>query len=118
MPPPGMPRASRRASPEVPPVAHDGVLYEPLTSRDVPDVDPQTVYVVARDAATRAPLWWVALYRIEFIPHLERDVQMVPIRSLALSADGGRLIAENSRGRRFEVDVASHGVRELPAASQ
>ncbi|HEX7689812.1 MAG TPA: hypothetical protein VF453_19050 [Burkholderiaceae bacterium] len=116
MPPPGMPRASRRAPPEVPPVEHDGVLYEPLASRDVSEVDPQTVYVVARDAATRTPLWWTPLYRIELVPHLERDVQMVFIRSLALSEDGHRLLAENSRGRRFEIDIASHEVHELPAA--
>lgn len=112
MPPPGLPEASRAAPPSVPPVVHDGVLYEAMTDHDVPDLDPQTTYLVARDAATRRPLWTVALYRIELIPHLETDVQDVFLTSLKLSADGKRLLVDDEAGRHFVVDIATRSAHQ------
>lgn len=116
MPPPGLPSASRAAPPDVPPVLQDGVLYEELMDDDVPGLDPRTTCLVARDAATRAPLWTVGLYTVPLIPELEADVQAVFFRSLRLSDDGRRLLVEDERGRRFSVDIATRTAQPLAAA--
>ena len=113
MHPPGLPSASRGAPPDVPPVLRDGVLFEELMDNDVPGLDPRTTYLVARDAATRAPLWTVALYTVPLIPELETDVQAVFFSSLRSSDDGTRLLVEDERGRRYAVDIATRTAQAL-----
>lgn len=116
---PGFPEASRSAPPEVRPVVHEGVRYEQLEGQRLPDIDPESGYVVAYDDATNAVLWTALNYRFEPMPHLagiETDVLKSFFASMALSADGKQLLIVDERGRHFALDLATRGVRETPDA--
>ena len=115
MPSSGLPSASRTAPPRVPPVLHDGVLYE-QGGRDVPGRHPDASYVVARDPESRAVLWAVEVYRIVPIEDLERDVQEVYFRSMRLGEDGARLLVEDERRRQYAVDIAARTAQRLDPA--
>jgi len=113
---PGFPQASRSAPPEVPPVVHDGVRYEQYEDLHLPDIDPDSRYVVALDDATNAVLWTARIYRlepIEHVPGLEQDVQKVFFASMKLSGDGKQLLIVDEMERQFALDIATHSVRQI-----
>ena len=114
---PGLPQASRSAPPEVRPVVHDGVRYEQLEDLRLPDIDPDSSYVVALDDATNAVLWTARIYHLEpleHLPGLEQDVQKVFFASMTLSADGKQLLIVDEMERHFTLDLATRGVRQAP----
>jgi hypothetical protein len=109
------PRASRRAPRRVEPVVHDGVRYEQVIGKVLPEQDDTGRWLAAYDVATDKLLWGVKVYDTPHIAELERDVQAVFFASLRLE-DGGRvLLVANERGRRFSIDLATHVVHEIPA---
>lgn len=110
---PGFPQASRSAPPEVLPVVHDGVRYEPLEGQRLPNIDPDSAYVVAFDDATNVVLWTAEIFHLEPMPHLagiETDVLKVFFASMKLSADGKQLLIVDERDRRFTLDLATRSV--------
>lgn len=105
------PSASRAPSPRVPPVFIAGVRYAQVAGD--PAVDGQVGgFLAAYDASSRE-LWRIKVYENPRRPELEGDVQDVWFRSLR--AEDGRLLIENERGERFEVDPVARRVRGLPA---
>ena len=109
------PRASRRAPRRVEPVVHDGVRYEQVIGKMLPEQDDTGRYLAAFDATTNGLLWGVKVYDTPQIAELERDVQAVFFASMQLQDGGHALQVTNERGRRFVVDLDTHAVRELPA---
>ncbi|HEY0714058.1 MAG TPA: hypothetical protein VGF45_15365, partial [Polyangia bacterium] len=68
-------------------------------------------HVQAVDKKSGKPLWLREVYRVKVDPQLEGDVQDVFITGLRVR--GRKLIVENERKERFEMDLASGRVRAL-----
>lgn len=103
--------ASRAPPPCVPAVFVAGVCYAQVAG-DVA-VDGQVGGIlVARDSSSRE-LWRLPVYANPRRPGLEGDVQDVWFRSMRV--EGGKLLIENERGERFEVDPQTRRVFSRPA---
>jgi hypothetical protein len=100
------PTASRAPPPRVAPVFIAGVRYAQAAGEI--DTDGQKGGILAAYDASNRELWRLRLYENVRIPGLEGDVQDVYFRSMR--ADGSRLLIENERGERFEVDTATRHV--------
>ena len=109
-----MPKPKRVGPPDVAPVTVGDVRYEALPWGRERGLDQNGGYVVAKDAATGRELWVARIYRIEYVPKLETDVQDIFIRSLAPSDDGHDLVVTDERGREFQLDLATHDARPVP----
>jgi hypothetical protein len=105
------PTASRAPPPRVPPVFIAGVRYAQVAGD--PETDGQVGGLLAAYDASNRELWRLKVYPNARRPGLEGDVQDVWFRSLR--AEGGRLLVENERGERFEIDPAARRVHGLPA---
>jgi hypothetical protein len=107
------PTASRAPPPRVPPVFIAGVRYAQVAGD--PETDGQVGGLLAAYDASNRELWRLKVYPNPRRPGLEGDVQDVWFRSLR--AEGGRLLIENERGERFEIDPAARRVQGLPASA-
>jgi hypothetical protein len=107
------PTASRAPPPRVPPVFIAGVRYAQVAGD--PETDGQVGGLLAAYDASNRELWRLKVYPNARRPGLEGDVQDVWFRSLR--AEGGRLLIENERGERFEIDPAARRVHGLPASA-
>ena len=105
------PTASRAPPPRVGPVFIAGVRYAQVAG--TLDADGQVGGILAAYDASNRELWRLRLYENVRVPGLEGDVQDVFFRSMR--ADGVRLLIENERGERFEVDTATRHVVGHPA---
>lgn len=105
------PSASRAPPPRVPPVFIAGVRYAQVPG-DL-ETDGQVGGILAAYDASSRELWRLKVYENPRRPELEGDVQDVWFRSLR--AEGGKLLIENERGERFEVDPATRHVFSRPA---
>lgn len=105
------PNASRAPPPRVAPVLIAGVRYAQVAGAI--DTDGQVGGILGAFDASGCELWRLRLYGNVRIPGLEGDVQDVHFRSMR--ADGARLLIENERGERFEVDTATRDVVGHPA---
>lgn len=108
---PAKPSASRAPPPRVPPVFVAGVRYAQVAGD--PDTDGQVGGLLAAYDASNRELWRLKVYVNARRPGLEGDVQDVWFRSLR--AEGDKLLIENERGERFEVDPATRQVLGQPA---
>ncbi len=105
------PSASRAPPPRVPPVFIAGVRYAQVPG-DL-EKDGQVGGMLAAYDASNRELWRLKVYENPRRPELEGDVQDVWFRSLR--AEGSKLLIENERGERFEVDPATRHVSGRPA---
>ncbi len=62
-------------------------------------------YLRAVDAETGDEAWTLRVYRIDYDPHLEDDVQDIFIRSIEPSGTDATLLVTDERGRRYSVDL-------------
>ncbi len=110
-PPDGPPTrsSSRIRAPEVAPVVHDGIRYEQLKAPSSEGLAPGG-YVTATAVASGERLWLATLYETTLDPNKETDVQIVFLRSLRLSSDGLSLLAEDEKGRKYEISTRSGDV--------
>lgn len=67
-------------------------------------------YIEAFEAATGKPAWLLQVYKIDYEPKLEEDVQDRFIRQLALACKDRILLVTDERGRCFEVELATRQV--------
>lgn len=100
------PGASRPAPPRVRPVCVGGVCYAQAAGDLISD--GQVGGILAAYDKSKRELWRLKVYENGRRPDLEGDVQDVWFRSLR--ADGDKLVIENERGERFEVDPATREV--------
>lgn len=105
------PSASRAPPPRVPPVFIAGMRYAQVPGD--PETDGQVGGILAACDASNREVWRLKVYDNPRRPELEGDVQDVWFRSLR--AEGGKLLIENERGERFEVDPATRHVSGRPA---
>lgn len=100
------PSASRAPPPRVAPVFIAGMRYAQVPG-DV-ETDGQVGGILAAYDASNREVWRLKVYPNPRRPELEGDVQDVWFRSMRV--DGGKLLIENERGERFEVDPATRHV--------
>ena len=108
---PNKPSASRVRPPRVPPVFIAGMRYAQVPGDA--ETDGQVGGIFAAYDASNREVWRLKVYENARRPELEGDVQDVWFRSLR--AEGGKLLIENERGERFEVDPATRHVLGHPA---
>lgn len=103
--------ASRAPPPHVPPVWIAGMRYAQVAG-DL-ETDGQVGGILAAYDASHRQVWRRKVYENARRPEREGDVQDVWFRSLRV--EGGKLLIENERGERFEVDPATGRVHGRPA---
>ncbi len=85
---------------------------EPVIYKEIKFIAPNTPekmgYVEAWDIKTNKKLWELKVYEVKINPQIEADVQWKFITSLYIY--GGKLIAVNEAGKRYEVDIAAKKV--------
>ncbi|RYF75967.1 MAG: hypothetical protein EOO29_23250 [Comamonadaceae bacterium] len=96
---------SRIPAATVAPVVIEGVSYEQVKNGLQAGLDQMGGFLQARNVASGEVLWVLKVYENPRNPEREGDVQDVFFRSMTLH-DGGKLLIENERGRRFVVDPA------------
>lgn len=106
-----MPKPKRVGPPTVEPVTLGGVRYEAPPWGRGRGLDQNGGYVVATDASSGRELWKVRVYRIDYDPALESDVQDIFIKSIAPGANGHELTVTDERGREFVLDLSTHEAR-------
>lgn len=105
------PAAKRTPPPRIPSVFIAGVRYAQVPG-DVETDGQIGGFLAAYDGSNRE-IWRIKVYDNPRRPELEGDVQDVWFRSLR--AEGGKLLIENERGLRIEVDPATRRVSGHPA---
>lgn len=108
------PTASRGRPPHVPPVFIAGIRYAQVAGNVAAD-GMISGTLAAYDPSNRE-VWRLKVYGHPRRPELEGDVQDVWFRSLRV--EGGKLLIENERGERFEVDPATRHVLVHPAPTR
>jgi hypothetical protein len=108
------PTASRARPPHVPPVFIAGIRYAQVPGHV--ETDGAASGILAACDASNREVWRLKVHEHPRRPELEGDVQDVWFRSLRV--EGGKLLIENERGERFEVDPATRHVLALPAPTR
>lgn len=109
-----LPKPSRRPPPQVDPIEHKGVRYEQETQGLRHGLDRTTGYLVAVDPASGERLWTLKVYDSGNIEHLEKDVQWIFFKSMALVEGRDELLIENEVGNRYRVDLQQRTVSPAP----
>ncbi len=108
---PSKPSASRAPPPRVAPVLLGGIRYAQIAGD--PKTDGQAGGFLAAYDSSNRELWRLKVYDNPRRPELEGDVQDVWFRSLRV--ESSKLLIENERGERFEIDPATRRVLTRPA---
>jgi len=108
--------AKRGNVPKVPAVRVGDVRYEQARLSRKEAGDGQRLgYLAAYRGDTDELLWRVRVYAIQYVPHLEGDVQDVFFTAMRLSPDGRQILIDNELGKHFAVDIdGEHAVHALP----
>lgn len=101
--------AKRMGPEEVPPIATDTAVF---SAPHFPEGNrPQNGGVVeARDPKTKKLLWQVQVYKIQYDPSLEKDVQDVFIKSMTLDQVHNLLILSDEKSRLFVLNLTTRKV--------
>ena len=111
-PPVASGKSAKRAGPdEVPPVRMGDTIYEAVHWGAARGLAHDGGYVRALDAATGRELWVLEVYRVEYDPRREHDVQDVFITTLRAGSSGQTLDVGDEAGRRYEIDLRARTVR-------
>ena len=102
--------AKRLPPTPVTPIPHCGVIYlAPPFIRDRSGKPLQRGgYIEAHDSKTGKLLWRVRIYKTQYDPRLETDMQDVFITRLSLEDD--TLIVSDEKSRRFRLDLETRHV--------
>lgn len=113
-----MESAKRRAPTPVKPVVAKGVRYEQMRRAKDLGFTQSGGIIAAIEDKTDKVLWTVQLYTIAYDPAEEQDAQEVYVKELALDKSGRALLATDERRRVWSVDLATHAVTPVGAATR
>ncbi len=105
---------SRSIPPQVPAIVHQGVRYEQVMNGIRQGLPHRNGYLSATDVASGQRLWTAQVYEVQYDAALEKDVQDVYFKQMALTPDQQQLSIENEAGKRFLVNLSSHAVTPAP----
>ena len=106
----GMPAGKRVGPADVNPVTTNGVRYEVLHWGRERGLEQNGGYIVAVDSTSGKELWLAKIYKANYKPKLETDVQDVFIRSIELSDDNKLLNIIDENGHQFTLDLNTQKV--------
>lgn len=92
-------------------VKYEAVLWSEPTWGSDPLPDTATAFLVAMDAHSGAELWRAKLYDVRFDADMERDKQEIYVERLSLNLTRSKLKAVDERGRKYQIDLATHAVQ-------
>jgi hypothetical protein len=104
--------SQKRKIPKTAPVSRGGIRYEVVSGAKERGFTQNGGVIAAVDETSQKQLWTLVVYKVDFDPTEEEDVQDVYITKLALSKDGKQLIVDNERHRRFVVTLSDRTVVE------
>jgi len=105
--------AKRKAPKHVDPLVLNGVRYEVALDIRELGYNGHGGVIAACDKMTGRQLWHVQVYRTEYNPSFERDVQEAYITEIVAIEDGKALLVNNERQRRFRLDLTDRSVKML-----
>jgi len=107
--------SKKRAEPEaVEPVVIGARRYEVVPSGRARGMKQDGGVIRAVDVTSGDELWYLEVYRVTFDPNVETDKQEIYIARLTPTTDGGSLLVETERGRRYRVDLRTRAVTDEP----
>ena len=95
--------ASRGPPKKVEDIVHKGIKYSAPWGK--------MGYIEARDVNTNEFLWDLKVYEVEYLPHLEKDVQETYIISLEIKSEG--LEITNERNEKYFVDLETKRIKKI-----
>lgn len=102
--------SAKRASPvPVGPVTTAGVRYEAPHWSFENACKTNGGCIEARDAGSNQLLWYVQVYKVRYIPLMEKDVQDVFITTISI--EGHDLVVVDEKGRKHNIDLRTRKVR-------
>ena len=102
---------AKRASPApIAPITTAGVRYEAPHWSFQNACKTNGGCIEARDARSNQELlWYVQVYKVRYLPFLERDVQDVFVASISVEEDD--LVVVDEKGRKHNIDLTTRKVR-------
>ncbi|HEX4044943.1 MAG TPA: hypothetical protein VHZ76_04685 [Gammaproteobacteria bacterium] len=93
--------AKRVPPPVVPAITHQGISYSAAYAKGG--------IIEAHDIKTKQLLWKAQVYRVQYKPALETDVQDIFITRMTLNKD--RLLITDEKNRHYSVNIHTHRVQ-------
>ncbi len=110
--------AKRRAPEEVPAIVTDKAVYSAPHIRRPQFPARNPGFVEARHPKTKKLLWWIQVYQIKYDPNLERDVQDVFIKTMALDPKSNSLLISDEKSRTYVLSLATREVTREASGDQ
>ncbi|MCW5213507.1 hypothetical protein VU04_11425 [Desulfobulbus sp. TB] len=103
-------QAKRSAPKKVIPVEHEGMMYVVLHWGYENGTGQNGGYIEARDKKTQEKIWGLQVYKIEYRPELESDVQDIFITDIQIDKIKQILSVKNEESNVYHVDIKKRKV--------
>lgn len=104
--------SSKKRAPAVKPVVHKGIRYEQVRGARARGFEQNGGVIAAIEVSSGNELWTLQVYKTEYDPREEKDVQDVYIEEMRVDAKANALILRDERGRRFSVNLTDRSVTQ------
>ncbi len=102
---------AKRAAPEkVEPLIHGNFVYIAPHFINIEGTNQNGGYIEVLDAKSGVKLWGLLVYKTEYDPDLEKDIQDVFITSLSINFLGTKLTVTDELGRQYEINISDKSV--------
>ncbi len=102
---------AKRAAPEkVEPLIHGNFVYIAPHFINIEGTNQNGGYIEVLDAKSGVKLWGLLVYKTEYDPVLEKDIQDVFITSLSINFLGTKLTVTDELGRQYEINISDKSV--------
>jgi len=106
--------SAKRSAPEaVPDIIHDGIRYTVVHWGAKNGTGQNGGYIEAWNEASGEKIWQLVIYAVEYDKHIEKDVQDVFIKTMAIDADGKNLVIVNELGEVYKIVLSSREVHRV-----
>ncbi len=102
---------AKRAAPEkVEPLIHGNFVYIAPHFINIDGINQNGGYIEVLNAKSGVKLWGLLVYKTEYDPDLEKDIQDVFITSLSINFLGTKLTVTDELGRQYEINISDKSV--------
>lgn len=102
--------AKRVAPKKVEPLIHGNFVYIAPHFTNIDGANQNGGYIKVLDAKSGVKLWGLLVYKTEYDPDLEKDIQDVFITSLSINFLGTKLTVTDELGRQYEINISDKSV--------
>ena len=102
--------AKRVAPKKVEPLIHGNFVYIAPHFTNIDGTNQNGGYIEVLDAKSGVKLWGLLVYKTEYDPDLEKDIQDVFIKSLSINFLGTKLTVTDELGRQYEINISDKSV--------